>query len=646
LRPAGSSVVAALRVRHRCDALAIVVVFSASNLAWGQVVVRAGEQVQVSVEKAELQHSEVIIAADPQDPRRLLACSMLVGKEPAAAARTVAYLSVDGGLSWSSTLEFGGQLWSADPSCAFGSGGAAWYSALVFDSVKGTNRGQTVVYHSSDGGRTWSRLTTFEQQQNADREFLTVEPGTNTVYLAEREIKMSVRGGGDPRLVVYESTDGGKSFAERAIVPSPNTLAIFGYPGGMLSDGTFITSFSEVDPVVGRSSENHTEQNGSPSGKMRVLIYNGQPNGGPRTAAVDELYGCNPLTNSLTIPSLSVDMSTGPFRGRVYLAWADSRSGRCNILFSSSTDGGNAWSKPFAVNDDQQRSRPNAGPDDSHPVVAVNRAGVVGVLWYDRRDNTDNLGWRPRFAASLDGGDTFTASVSFGESGIGLYERQVLELDAVTRGGGDAVFRDGGRLRVTLGYRSQHGLTGGETAGLIADAAGVFHALWIDNRTGKRQVWTTSIRVDAAASRSGADDLPSLEDVSETVTVHFTGVRLDRVSQTLTASAFVENTSQATLCGPLRLKVVHLESKLGVPEFTNADNRQRHGGAVFRLDSVLNGGVLRPGEISTGKRMTIHLSGLPLRIRTGDYDALFQMVTLDFIVLGVRSRSLSCPERN
>ena len=43
--------------------------------------------------------------------------------------------------------------------------------------------------------------------------------------------------------------------------------------------------------------------------------------------------------------------------------------------------------------------------------VAVNRDGVVGVLWYDRREANDNLAYHARFAASFDGGLTFSPSV-------------------------------------------------------------------------------------------------------------------------------------------------------------------------------------------------------------------------------------------
>jgi hypothetical protein len=35
----------------------------------------------------------------------------------------------------------------------------------------------------------------------------------------------------------------------------------------------------------------------------------------------------------------------------------------------------------------------------------------------------------------------------------------------------------------------------GDTAGLAADAGGVFHPVWIDNRTGVPQMWTATVKV-------------------------------------------------------------------------------------------------------------------------------------------------------
>jgi hypothetical protein len=37
---------------------------------------------------------------------------------------------------------------------------------------------------------------------------------------------------------------------------------------------------------------------------------------------------------------------------------------------------------------------------------------------------------------------------------------------------------------------------GGDTAGLTADASGVFHPVWVDNHTGVPQVWTARVTVE------------------------------------------------------------------------------------------------------------------------------------------------------
>lgn len=51
-----------------------------------------------------------------------------------------------------------------------------------------------------------------------------------------------------------------------------------------------------------------------------------------------------------------------------------------------------------------------AGPDQLLPSVVVNADGVVLVTWYERRDAGGSLCWRLRAAASLDGGETHSAS--------------------------------------------------------------------------------------------------------------------------------------------------------------------------------------------------------------------------------------------
>ena len=98
--------------------------------------------------------------------------------------------------------------------------------------------------------------------------------------------------------------------------------------------------------------------------------------------------------------------------GRLYAVWPDARfDRRTQILLASSSDEGRTWSAPRVVSDDGPALRMGDRPNHFMPMVAVNRGGIVAVSWYDRRDNPDNLGYWPRFSASLDGGATWLPSV-------------------------------------------------------------------------------------------------------------------------------------------------------------------------------------------------------------------------------------------
>jgi hypothetical protein len=125
---------------------------------------------------------------------------------------------------------------------------------------------------------------------------------------------------------------------------------------------------------------------------------------------------------------------------------------------------GESWSAPRVVSDDA--SPPNRGnrPNNFMPTIAVNNSGVVGISWYDRRDNPDNLSYWVRFSASVDGGATWLPSLRVS-------------------------------THANLKKEDDFRFNGGDTSGLTADVDGAFHPLWIDNRTGIHQMWTTTVTV-------------------------------------------------------------------------------------------------------------------------------------------------------
>jgi len=130
---------------------------------------------------------------------------------------------------------------------------------------------------------------------------------------------------------------------------------------------------------------------------------------------------------------------------------------------------------PRIVSDDEGALKPGDRPNNFMPMIAVNRKGIVGISWYDRRDNPDNLGYCPRFRASLDGGRTWLPSIRVSTSANLVNDEKETRFNS------------------------------GDTTGLTADASGIFHPLWIDNRSGVHQMWTTTVTVPGAGVRCLAD---------------------------------------------------------------------------------------------------------------------------------------------
>ena len=70
------------------------------------------------------------------------------------------------------------------------------------------------------------------------------------------------------------------------------------------------------------------------------------------------------------------------FPGHLYLAYNDFNGTQYNTFLVQSTDGGQTWSKPVAVNDDIHSGKV---ADHFQPAVAAGPGGAVAVAFYDRR---------------------------------------------------------------------------------------------------------------------------------------------------------------------------------------------------------------------------------------------------------------------
>jgi hypothetical protein len=115
----------------------------------------------------------------------------------------------------------------------------------------------------------------------------------------------------------------------------------------------------------------------------------------------------NPGLATYSFGVMGVDHSEAPHRGRLYMAYADSRQLiDLDIYFAYSDDHGETWSDPIILNDDQTV----ADVDQFHPWLSVDEAGRVWVAFYDRRNDPNNLLMDLYFTVSEDGGETWRAN--------------------------------------------------------------------------------------------------------------------------------------------------------------------------------------------------------------------------------------------
>jgi hypothetical protein len=602
----------------------LVAVLISSSLAGAQPTpaIKVGSNIQVSIDHARDGVSESWITADPKDTNRLLACA-IVYPNGLNRRNTAAFLSVDGGKSWRTTLDVTSHVDAGDPACTLGPNGVANFISLAFPTLSNI---EIVVYRSTDGGATWQQQDPISVRGSGiDRESLITDatggPFNGRVYITgEAGIKEldkvhSARNG----IGVWTSTNGGAEFKGPVVRASPVTRYTLGLGNSViLADGTLMILFGEnlnADTLgfaapVGRNRPNAiievaTSKDGGETYEPAIKIadkYTGQTHSG-----------------AVETPSLDADPGSRFFGTNIYAAWTDYRAGIAQILLSRSVDKGQTWSTPQVINDVSPVAKEMAGPNVFMPNVAVNRDGAVLVTWYDRHDTPGNLGWRLRTRASLDGGDTWLPSVAV-SSAMNSYDKQTnFTLWAANRGGGAREYwTRGGQIKLQLSIQP-HEFWAADYSGLAVDAAGVFHALWTDNRTGIPQLWSAPISVSGAVVRNGDPELADLVDVSSKVALEVVGSSLDHATGKAGMTVRIVNTSTDTLRAPFKVRALGLSSDLAeIVTATNSTNGKTGIGAVWDFTTAVPGGVLLPNAMSELAPMTFSLKNeRPLYGETG-----------------------------
>lgn len=421
---------------------------------------------------------ETSIAVSPINDQVIVGVSkdIVGGGDPQVRGitRVAYYFSSDGGRTWANNLlglETPQKVWgrASDPSVAADLNGNFYICALMLDN---SNFDTSVyVFKSTDGGRTFGDPSPVvldianPSPRLIDKCYMTVDvsassPFKNTVY-AVWTMKAIQDSGQD--LSVIRSAHrrpGDAGFSE------PKTIS---HPGIMMG----------ASLATGPNGEFYAAWIGLPA---QVILFNASTDGGVTflpadvtTSDVDihDLVGSleepGPALRILgmermhSYPVLDVDRSTGPNRGSIYVAWAETTNRRNADIFVEKLpppNGGNPQhSSPIKVNND------GSGTDQFFPWLSVDPTnGWVEVGFYDRRDDPNDLLNNMYLARSTDGGATFGENTRV-----------------------SAVSSDP-RIQSQVGAAFGSFIGLGDYLGLVA-TRGKAHMFWADTRRGKQDVF-------------------------------------------------------------------------------------------------------------------------------------------------------------
>jgi hypothetical protein len=372
----------------------------------------AGHRVVRITDEGFRSPAELSVAIDPTDPENVVVVSLAAGPPEGPGTTNYAYVSRDGGVSWSTVAQPNpDRRTQGDDAVTFDAQGRAFRSYISFEGIRIPRPRKAwngiFVSRSDDKGMSWSdpvpvvdHINTVEPFE--DKPWLITDnvpdsPHFGNLYVAWT--RFDVYGSADPadstQILFSRSLDGGETFSVPIRISDTGGDAVD-------SDDTV----EGAVPAVGAGGEVYVAWAGP-----RGIVFDRSEDGG-WTFGIDRVVATNPGGWDMPVPGMvrhngmpvtGVDLSGGPDGGTVYINWIDQRNGDLDVFVLASRDGGESWESPVRVNDDPFRN----GKDQLFTWMAVDpEDGSVNIVFLDRRD-TQGTTQRVTVARSTDGGRTF-----------------------------------------------------------------------------------------------------------------------------------------------------------------------------------------------------------------------------------------------
>lgn len=365
---------------------------------------------------------EPSIAINPKNTDQIIAGSVL----------SDFYYSNDGGESWTSeTMESEYGVWG-DPVLMFDTANTAYYFHLA--SYRQTSHLDRIVCQKAEiNEENELSAGAFDEGTSPkpngtkvqDKHWTVLNAETNEIYMTWTQFDAynSAEPLDSSIIVFSKSSDQGQTWSD------PKRISY--YAGDCLDDDNTVEG---AVPAVGPEGEIYVTWTGPKGLVMQKSMDGGEtwmerekilePQYGGWTLYIPGIYRANGL------PILKCDLSNGPDRGTLYLNWCDQRNGEddTDVFIMKSTDGGETWSEPIRVNQDDSKRH------QFFTWMALDqKSGYLYFVYYDRRNTTGEM-TDVFMSVSMDGGKTFSdleiSKKSF-QADPDLFFGDYLNIDAV-----------------------------------------------------------------------------------------------------------------------------------------------------------------------------------------------------------------------
>jgi hypothetical protein len=368
------------------------------------------------------------VAVNPADPRHVVAIWQQDRWSGTSARGLVAAVSHDAGASWDvvpipgfSPVLGGAFSRYSDPWVTFGPGGQLYAAALAVTTVGPFPAHSAIlVTRSLDDGHSWAPPTSLAETHTdpssnpidllQDKETITADPlRPGYAYAIWSRLNQPSDGAGFNAfhglafrgdILFARTTNGGATWQTSVLSAPSNNEGGIGHQI-VVMPATSAHPGRLVD-VYGAFQGSDSQPTHSARDKVKVIYSDDAGLTWSEPAVIADMLDApvthpdngGPIRVGEPIPDVAVD----PRNGNLYAVWLDTRFSSKKDTFDSvalavSRDGGATWSQPIRVNQTPTANVALPGNRQAFvPDVAVTDNGVVGVSYYDFRNNTPAAG--------------------------------------------------------------------------------------------------------------------------------------------------------------------------------------------------------------------------------------------------------------